>query len=62
MRVSSFRETVLDKKGIPRPEGHKFEIEPREAAVVLRIFSQFKNGHSVRSIAKSLIDESVPED
>ncbi len=27
---------------------------------MLRIFSQYQNGHSVRSIVESLIDESVP--
>ena len=35
-----FGETVIDKKGIPRPEGYKFEFEPREAAVVVRVFTQ----------------------
>lgn len=30
--------TRLDKKGRPRPDGYKFEILPREAAVVLRVF------------------------
>jgi hypothetical protein len=28
----------MDKKGRPRPEGYRMEIELREAAVVLRIF------------------------
>ncbi len=55
-----FGETVIDKKGIPRPEGYKFEIEPREAAVVIRVFTQYKNGQSVRSIVKALIAECVP--
>ena len=55
-----FGETVIDKKGMPRPEGYKFEIEPREAAVVVRIFTQYKNGNSVRSIVKALIAECVP--
>ena len=36
--------TRLDKKGRLRPEGYKMESEPREAAVVLRIFRTYADG------------------
>ena len=32
-------EMRMDKKGRARPEGYKMEIEPKEAAIVLRIFT-----------------------
>ena len=34
-----YGELVIDKKGNPRPEGHKLEKEPRESAIVQRIFN-----------------------
>lgn len=34
----------MDKKGRPRPDGYKMEIEPREAAVVLRVFKAYADG------------------
>ena len=55
-----FGETVLDKKGMPRPEGYKFEIEPREAEVVLRVFTEFQNGSSIHGIVKGLNEDGIP--
>ena len=52
--------TVMDKKGNPRPEGYKFEIENREASVVLEIFNAYHKGNSIRQIVKTLIKEGVP--
>ncbi len=52
--------TRLDKKGRPRPEGYKFEIEPREAAVVLRIFNTYAAGLSIIRIVRMLNEEAVP--
>ena len=55
-----FGETIVDKKGMPRPEGYKFEIEPREADVVLRIFHEFRDGSSIHAIVKALNEDGVP--
>ncbi len=37
-------EMRLDKKGRPRPDGYRIEIDPVEAATVLRIFREFAKG------------------
>ena len=50
----------MDKKGVPRPEGYKFQIEPREAAIVSRIFSEYQNGDGITRIVKTLNEEGVP--
>ena len=49
----------MDKKGRPRPDGYKMEIEPREAAVVIRIFKAYADEHSVTRIVKTLNKEGV---
>ena len=49
----------MDKKGRPRPDGYKMTIEPREAAVVLRIFQEFVEGKAESSIMKRLNLEGV---
>jgi site-specific DNA recombinase len=50
----------MDKKGRPRPEGYKMEIEPREAAVVLRIFKSYADGLSLTRIVRMLNEEGIP--
>jgi site-specific DNA recombinase len=50
----------MDKKGRPRPEGYKMEIEPREAAIVLRIFKAYADGLSLTRIVRTLNEEQVP--
>jgi hypothetical protein len=50
----------MDKKGRPRPEGYKMEIEPREASVVLRIFKAYADGLSLTRIVRMLNEEKVP--
>jgi hypothetical protein len=50
----------MDKKGRSRPEGYKMEIEPREVAVVLRIFKAFADGLSLTRIVCMLNEEEVP--
>ena len=50
----------MDKKGRPRPEGYKMEVEPREAAQVLRIFKAYADGHSLTRIVRTLNEESIP--
>jgi len=50
----------IGKKGRPRPEGYKIEIEPREAAVVLRIFVTDADGLSLTRIVLMLNEEKVP--
>src|SRR5438105_214515 len=52
--------TRMDKKGRPRPEGYKLEIEPREAALVLRIFKAYADGVSLTRIVRTLNEERVP--
>ncbi|HEX8837627.1 MAG TPA: recombinase family protein [Candidatus Acidoferrum sp.] len=52
--------TRLDKKGRLRPEGYKMEIDPREAAMVLRIFRAYVEGLSVIRIVRLLNEEGVP--
>ena len=52
--------TRLDKKGRPRPDGYKFEILPREAAVILRVFQAYARGLSVIRIVRMLNTEAVP--
>lgn len=53
-------ELRMDKKGRPRPDGYKMEIEPHEAGVVLRIFQSYADGHSVSRIVRALNEEGVP--
>jgi site-specific DNA recombinase len=50
----------MDKKGRPRPEGYKMEIEPKEAAIVLRIFTSYADGMPLTKIVKTLNEENVP--
>jgi site-specific DNA recombinase len=52
--------TRVDKKGRPRPDGYKFELEPREAATVLRIFEAYAAGHSILRIVRMLNADTVP--
>ena len=52
--------TRVDKKGRTRPDGYKFEIEPREAAVILRVFNAYAAGQSVLRIARMLNSDAVP--
>ena len=53
-------EIRMDKKGRPRPEGYRMEVEPREAAVVLRIFQAYAEGMSLTRIVRMLNEEGVP--
>ena len=50
----------MDKKGRPRPEGYRMVVEPREAAVVLRVFQEFAEGHSESWIVRGLNEQAVP--
>jgi DNA invertase Pin-like site-specific DNA recombinase len=49
----------MDKRGRPRPEGYRMEIDPMEAAVILRIFRDFAEGRSESAIVRTLNAESV---
>jgi site-specific DNA recombinase len=53
-------EMRMDRKGRPRPEGYTMEIEPKEAAVVLRIFTSYAEGMPLTKIVKTLNGENVP--
>ena len=50
----------MDKKGRPRPDGYQMEIEPKEAAVVLRIFTAYAHGQALTKIVRDLNEENVP--
>ncbi len=53
-------EVRTDKKGRPRPEGYRMEVDAEEAKVVLRIFREFAAGRSESAIMKTLNEEQVP--
>lgn len=53
-------EMQVDKKGRPRPDGYKMEIEPKEAALVLRIFKAYDDGQAMTKIARELNEDNVP--
>jgi site-specific DNA recombinase len=53
-------EMKMDKKGRPRPDGYRMEIEPKEAAVILRIFTSYAEGTSLSQIVKTFNEENVP--
>jgi DNA invertase Pin-like site-specific DNA recombinase len=53
-------EMRMDKKGRPRPEGYRMEIEPKEAAIVLRIFTTYTDGQPLTKIVRTLNEENVP--
>jgi site-specific DNA recombinase len=48
------------QEGRPRPDGYKMEIEPKEAAVILRIFTSYAEGLSLTQIVKTFNEENVP--
>ena len=52
-------EMRFDKKGRPRPDGYKMTIEPRQAAVALRIFQEFAAGKSESRIVRELNAEGI---
>lgn len=49
----------MDKKGRQRPEGYRMVVEPREAAVVLRVFREFAEGRSESMIVRRLNEQGV---
>jgi hypothetical protein len=53
-------EIRMDKKGRPRPEGYTMEIEPTQAATVLRIFTSYADGQPLTKIVRTLNEENVP--
>ncbi len=50
----------MDKKGRPLPDGYKMEIEPAQAATIVRIFTAYADGMSLTQIVKTLNEENVP--
>ena len=52
-------EMRVDRRGRPRPDGYRMVIEPSETAVVLRIFRDFGDGKSIKSLVKDLNAEGV---
>jgi site-specific DNA recombinase len=53
-------ELQMDKKGRPRPDRYKMEIEPKEAAIILRIFTSYAGGLPLTKIVRTLNEENVP--
>jgi site-specific DNA recombinase len=53
-------EMRMDKKGRPRPDGYKMEIEAKAAAIIVRIFTSYAAGMSLTQIVKTLNEENVP--
>ncbi len=53
-------EMRMDKKGRPRPDGYGMEIEPSEAATVLRVFKAYADRQSLTGIVRTLNEEGVP--
>ncbi len=53
-------EIRMDKKGRPRPEGYRMEVDPREAAVVLEVFQAYADGLSLTRIVKMLNENGTP--
>jgi DNA invertase Pin-like site-specific DNA recombinase len=52
-------EVRMDKKGRPRPDGYGMVIEPREAAIVVRVFQEFADGIAIARIVKRFNEEGV---
>lgn len=50
----------MDKKGRPRPEGYGMAIDPREAAIVLRLFQEYADGSPICRLVRCLNSEGVP--
>lgn len=53
-------EMRMDKKGRPRPEGYRMEIESKQAAVILRIFTAYADRQPLTKIVCTLNEEGVP--
>jgi site-specific DNA recombinase len=47
-------EMRTDRRGRPRPDGYRMIVDPAEAAIVQRIFSDFGEGKAITAIAKAL--------
>ena len=53
-------EVRLDRRGRYRPEGYAMEVEPEEARLVVRIYTEYADGRTAREIAGSLAREGAP--
>jgi DNA invertase Pin-like site-specific DNA recombinase len=52
-------EMRVDRRGRPRPDGYKMVIDPSEAVVVQRIFTEFIEGKAITGIARSFNEEGI---
>jgi site-specific DNA recombinase len=50
----------VDRRGRPRPDGFRMAIHPEEAKVIIRLFREFTDGKSIKSLVKGLNLEGVP--
>ncbi len=49
----------VDRRGRPRPDGHRMVIEPSEAEVALRIVREFSEGKAIKALVEELNAEQV---
>lgn len=52
-------EMRVDRRGRPRPDGYRMVIEPAEAAIVQRVFTNFSDGKAITAMVKTLNVEGV---
>ena len=52
-------EMHTDRRGRPRPDGYRMTVEPTEATIVQRIFSEFSEGKAITAIVKALNAECI---
>src|SRR5215510_8652577 len=47
-------ELRVDRRGRPRPDGFRMVIHPNEAEIIIRLFREFSDGKSIKSLVKEL--------
>jgi DNA invertase Pin-like site-specific DNA recombinase len=52
-------EMRVDRRGRPRPDGYKMVVDPSEAVVVQRVFTEFVEGKAITSIARRLNEGGI---
>lgn len=52
-------EMRVDRRGRPRPDGYRMVVEPAEAAIVQRVFTDFAEGKAITAIVKTLNTQGV---
>src|SRR5215467_7740694 len=52
-------EMRVDRRGRPRPDGYKMVVDPSEAIVVQRVFTEFVEGKAITGIARDLNEKGI---